>query len=190
MRTGNDRGRRSAAERGATFGAPTEAEVELAAEIVDAVPSVEKVRLVSSGTEASMKRGPARARFTRRDRVIKFVGCYHGHVDALLASRLRAGHPRHPLDPGRAHRRGGRLRGRPLQRRGRRRRCGRALRRRAGGDRRRAGRREHGRCAAGAGYLAVLRQLCDASGALLVFDEVITGFRVARRRLGRFGVPD
>ena len=76
----------AAADRGTTFGAPTEAEVELAAEIVDAVPSVEMVRLVSSGTEASMSALRLARAATRRDRVIKFAGCYHGHVDALLAS--------------------------------------------------------------------------------------------------------
>ena len=76
----------TAAERGTTFGAPTEAEVELAAEIVDAVPSVEMVRLVSSGTEAAMSALRLARGFTRRDRIVKFAGCYHGHVDALLAS--------------------------------------------------------------------------------------------------------
>ena len=75
-----------AAERGMTFGAPTEAEVELAAEIVDAVPSVEKVRLVSSGTEAAMSALRLARGFTKRDRILKFAGCYHGHADALLAS--------------------------------------------------------------------------------------------------------
>src|SRR5437016_3403186 len=77
---------RAAAARGTSFGAPTEAEVELAAEIVDAVPSVEKVRLVSSGTEAAMSAIRLARGFTHRDRVLKFAGCYHGHVDALLAS--------------------------------------------------------------------------------------------------------
>jgi glutamate-1-semialdehyde 2,1-aminomutase len=77
---------RAAAGRGTTFGAATELEVELAAEIVDAVPSVEMVRLVSSGTEASMSALRLARAATRRDRVIKFAGCYHGHVDALLAS--------------------------------------------------------------------------------------------------------
>src|SRR5947209_2174988 len=77
---------RDAAERGTSFGASTEAEVELAAEIVDAVPSVEKVRLVSSGTEAAMSAVRLARAFTARDRILKFAGCYHGHVDALLAS--------------------------------------------------------------------------------------------------------
>src|SRR5437667_7125470 len=75
-----------AAERGTSFGAPTEAEVELAAEIADAVPSVEKVRLVSSGTEAAMSAVRLARAYTARDRILKFAGCYHGHVDALLAS--------------------------------------------------------------------------------------------------------
>ena len=72
--------------RGTTFGAPTEGEVDLAAEIVDAVPSVEMVRLVSSGTEAAMSTVRLARAATRRDRLIKFSGNYHGHVDALLAS--------------------------------------------------------------------------------------------------------
>ena len=74
-----------AAQRGTTFGAPTEAEVELAAEIVDAVPSVEQVRLVSSGTEASMSAIRLARAYTGRDRILRFAGCYHGHVDSLLA---------------------------------------------------------------------------------------------------------
>ena len=77
---------REAALRGTTFGATTEAEVELAAEIADAVPSVEKVRLVSSGTEAAMSALRLARGFTSRDRILKFAGCYHGHSDALLAS--------------------------------------------------------------------------------------------------------
>ncbi|HEY8102900.1 MAG TPA: aminotransferase class III-fold pyridoxal phosphate-dependent enzyme, partial [Gaiellaceae bacterium] len=74
-----------AARRGTTFGAPTEAEVDLAEEIVDAVPSVEMVRLVSSGTEAAMSAIRLARGYTRRDRVLKFSGCYHGHSDGLLA---------------------------------------------------------------------------------------------------------
>jgi glutamate-1-semialdehyde 2,1-aminomutase len=74
-----------AARDGTTFGAPTEREVELAAEIVDAFPSIEQVRLVSSGTEASMSAVRLARAATRRDRVLRFAGCYHGHVDALLA---------------------------------------------------------------------------------------------------------
>ena len=76
---------REAAEAGMTFGASTEREVELAAEIVDAFPSIEQVRLVSSGTEAAMSAIRLARGATRRDRILKFAGCYHGHADALLA---------------------------------------------------------------------------------------------------------
>src|SRR6478609_11987035 len=76
----------AAASEGTSFGAATEREVELAAEIVDAVPSVERVRLVSSGTEASMSAIRLARGFTRRDRILKFAGCYHGHADQFLAS--------------------------------------------------------------------------------------------------------
>jgi glutamate-1-semialdehyde 2,1-aminomutase len=74
-----------AAEHGTSYGAPTLAEVELAAAIVDRMP-VEQVRLVSSGTEATMSVLRLARGITGRDKIIKFAGCYHGHVDALLAS--------------------------------------------------------------------------------------------------------
>jgi glutamate-1-semialdehyde 2,1-aminomutase len=75
-----------AARRGTSFGAPTEAEVELAEAIVRLVPSVEMVRLVSSGTEAAMTAVRLARGFTGRDRIVKFAGCYHGHADPLLAT--------------------------------------------------------------------------------------------------------
>ena len=75
-----------AAADGTTFGTPTEREVELAEELVDAAPSVEKVRLVSSGTEAAMSALRLARGATGRDRILKFSGCYHGHADALLAA--------------------------------------------------------------------------------------------------------
>ncbi len=75
-----------ALEKGTSFGAPTEAESELAELIIEAVPSLEMVRLVSSGTEASMSAIRLARGFTGRDVIIKFAGCYHGHVDSLLAS--------------------------------------------------------------------------------------------------------
>ena len=74
-----------AASRGTSFGMPTEAEVELATRIVEAVPSVESVRLVSSGTEAAMSAVRLARGVTGRDLLVKFDGCYHGHSDALLA---------------------------------------------------------------------------------------------------------
>src|SRR6478736_9229482 len=71
-------------ELGTSFGAPTGREVELAELIIDAVPSIEMVRLVNSGTEACMSAIRLARGFTGRDLTIKFEGCYHGHVDSLL----------------------------------------------------------------------------------------------------------
>ena len=171
----------AAARRGTTFGAPTEAEVELASEIVDAVPSVEMVRLVSSGTEAAMSAVRLARGATRRDRILKFAGCYHGHVDALLAEAgsgmatlaipATPGVPT-PVtadtivcaynDPDGAAEAVARY-GEGLAA---------ILVEPVAGN--------MGVVPPEHGFLETLRALCDASGALLVFDEVITGFRVAR----------
>src|SRR6266568_4523463 len=170
-----------AVERGTSFGAPTEAEVGLAAEIVDAVPSVEKVRLVSSGTEAAMSAVRLARAFTSRDRIIKFAGCYHGHADALLAS---AGSGLAtlglPLSPGVPAATTSHTIVCPYN----------------DVDAIAAAVAQYGEGLAAIlvepvagnmgvvppqpGFLDVLRALCHASGALLVFDEVISGFRVAR----------
>src|SRR5579864_3119926 len=75
-----------AVRRGATFGAPTEAETQLADLIIDAMPSIEMVRMVSSGTEAAMSAIRLARGFTGRDVIVKFAGCYHGHVDSLLVA--------------------------------------------------------------------------------------------------------
>jgi glutamate-1-semialdehyde 2,1-aminomutase len=75
-----------AVRRGASFGAPTEAESHMADLIIAAVPSIEMVRLVSSGTEASMSAVRLARGFTGRDVIVKFAGCYHGHVDSLLVA--------------------------------------------------------------------------------------------------------
>ena len=172
---------RVAADRGTTFGAPTEAEVELAAEIVDAVPSVELVRLVNSGTEAAMSALRLARATPRRDRVIKFAGGYHGHVDALLASAgsgvMTLGIPSTPGIPtgvtadtivcafndvdgvaAACERFGEGLAA--------------ILVEPVAGN--------MGCVPPAPGFLEALRMLADATGALLVFDEVMTGFRVAR----------
>src|SRR5207244_3356384 len=75
-----------ALSRGASFGAPTEAETDLAELIVELVPSIDMVRMVSSGTEAAMSAIRLARGFTGRDLIIKFAGCYHGHVDSLLVA--------------------------------------------------------------------------------------------------------
>src|SRR5690606_13631539 len=74
-----------AAARGTSFGAPTEGELELAAEVAARIPSVEMVRMTSSGTEASMSALRLARAVTGRETVLKFAGAYHGHVDGLLA---------------------------------------------------------------------------------------------------------
>jgi len=75
---------KEALERGTSYGAPTPVEVELAGLVLKAYPSMEKVRMVSSGTEATMSAIRVARGFTKRDKIIKFEGCYHGHADALL----------------------------------------------------------------------------------------------------------
>src|SRR5262245_55370994 len=75
-----------ALHKGASFGAPTELETRLAELIVELVPSIEMVRMVSSGTEASMSAIRLARGFTGRDVIVKFAGCYHGHVDSLLVA--------------------------------------------------------------------------------------------------------
>ena len=184
---------REAALDGTSYGAATEREVELAAEICEAVPSVEMVRLVSSGTEAAMSAVRLARGFTRRDRVLKFAGCYHGHVDALLAEAgsgvATLGIPTTPGVPTSVTAHTVVCPFNDLD---------------AAADAV-AGYGEGLACVivepvAGnmgvvppaPGFLEGLRTLCDASGALLVFDEVITGFRVARGGAQeRYGVtPD
>ncbi|HVJ68697.1 MAG TPA: aminotransferase class III-fold pyridoxal phosphate-dependent enzyme, partial [Caulifigura sp.] len=92
-----------ALETGTSFGAPTEIETELAQLVVDAVPSIEKVRMVNSGTEATMSAIRVARGFTGRNLIVKFAGCYHGHVDSLLvqagSGALTHGHPSSPGVP-------------------------------------------------------------------------------------------
>lgn len=165
---------------GASFGAPTERESELAELIIDAVPSIEMVRMVSSGTEATMSAVRLARGFTGRDVIVKFAGCYHGHVDALLvqagSSALTHGVPTSPGVPGGCtadtlvlryndvqgladafHDRGDRVAGvivEPV-----------------------AG--NMGLVRPSADFLGALRHLTERHGALLIYDEVMTGFRLA-----------
>ncbi len=182
-----------AAQAGTSYGAPTEREVELAEEITRALPSVELVRFVNSGTEAGMSALRLARAFTKRDAVVKFAGCYHGHSDALLVQAgsgvATLGLPDSPGVPAAWTRdtltapyndldaveslfkaRGAEIAAvivEPV-----------------------AG--NMGVVPPADGFLAGLRRLCDEHGALLIFDEVITGFRVGRGGAqGLYGVrPD
>jgi glutamate-1-semialdehyde 2,1-aminomutase len=170
-----------AAGRGTSFGAPTEAEVELAERIAAMVPSVEMVRLVSSGTEACMSAVRLARAFTGRPKVVKFAGCYHGHSDALLA-RAGSGVATFglPDSPGVTEGAAGDTIVAPYN----------DLEAVAGMAREASGQvacvivepvaANMGVVPPAEGFLGGLRRLCDQHGALLVFDEVITGFRLAR----------
>jgi glutamate-1-semialdehyde 2,1-aminomutase len=160
-----------AAAAGTSFGAPTEAEVELAAEVTDRVPSAEMVRMTSSGTEASMSALRLARAATGRDPIVKFAGAYHGHVDGLLAEAgsglATQGIPASPgvtaaqaedtivvpwgASPPDIEAAAVICEPYPAN---------------------------MGLVLPQDGYLSSLRGYADATGALLIFDEVITGFRV------------
>jgi glutamate-1-semialdehyde 2,1-aminomutase len=167
----------AAAAAGTSFGAPTEAEVALAAEVVERVPSAEMIRMTSSGTEASMSALRLARAATGRDRIAKFAGAYHGHVDGLLAEAgsglATQGIPSSP-----------------------------GVTEAQAKDTIIVAWNDRAAVEAGAdgvaaivcepypanmglvlpepGFLEFLREQASAAGALLVFDEVISGFRVAR----------
>ena len=169
-----------ALEIGTSFGAPTEREIELAELISDLVPSVEMVRLVNSGTEASMSALRVARGFTGRDVTIKFEGCYHGHVDSLLVKAgsgvATLGLPDSPGVPKGFSDTTIALPFNSVE----------AVEAtfRERGDQIAAVIVEPvvgnmGCVPPAPGYLQVLRELCTHYGALFIFDEVMTGFRVA-----------
>ncbi len=170
----------AAASRGTSYGAPSPLEVELAERVRQLMPSLERVRFVSSGTEAAMSAVRVARAATGRDRILKFEGCYHGHADSFLvkagSGALTLGTPTSP-----------------------------GVTRAASGDTlvasyndldsvRRAFDANPGAIAAvivepiagnmgvvppANGFLSGLRGICTAAGSLLIFDEVISGFRAA-----------
>ena len=168
-----------AAEKGTSFGACTEAETELAEAIRDCVPSIQKVRLVCSGTEATMSAVRLARGFTGREKIVKFRGCYHGHGDSFLiqagSGAMTYGHPSSP----------GVTRGAAQDT---------LLAEYNDLDSVRALFKENGHEIAAIiveavagnmgvlvpepGFLQGLRDLCDGQRTLLIFDEVITGFRL------------
>jgi glutamate-1-semialdehyde 2,1-aminomutase len=173
-------GLKKAAERGTSYGAPTELEVELAKEVTRAFPSMEQVRMVSSGTEAAMTAIRLARGYTGRDRIIKFEGCYHGHADSLLvkagSGATTFGIPDSKGVPGDFAQNTLTATFNDLQ------------------SVERLIEAHHGETAciivepiAGNmgvippedGFLEGLRAICDDKGIVLIFDEVITGFRVS-----------
>lgn len=170
-----------AAAHGSSFGAPTEAESELAELIRSMVPSMERIRFTSSGTEATMSAIRLARGVTGRDAIVKFAGCYHGHGDAFLiaagSGALTNGVPNSPgIPPGVAadtivlpYNDPVAVRAAFELHRGR---IAAVIVEPYAGN--------MGFIPARPGYLQALRECCSASGALLIFDEVMTGFRVAR----------
>jgi glutamate-1-semialdehyde 2,1-aminomutase len=166
--------------RGTTFGAPTELETHLAELIIEAVPSIEMVRMVSSGTEASLSALRLARGYTGRDVIVKFAGCYHGHVDSLLvqagSSATTLGVPTSPGVPKGCTADTLVLRYNDVE--------GLAEAFRTRGDQIAGVILEPvvgnmGVVVPCPEFLAELRRLTQQHGALLIFDEVITGFRLA-----------
>jgi glutamate-1-semialdehyde 2,1-aminomutase len=172
---------REVATRGLSFGIPNPLEVEMAELICDWMPSIEKVRMVNSGTEATMSCIRLARAFTGRDKIIKFDGCYHGHVDGLL---VKAGsgaltHGR-PDSAGVPQAFADLTISLPFNNAD-------VVRKAFAENKRKIAAVIVEPVPANAGlylpsdeFLSILRNECTANGALLIFDEVITGFRLAR----------
>ncbi|MGH2907769.1 MAG: glutamate-1-semialdehyde 2,1-aminomutase, partial [Solirubrobacteraceae bacterium] len=167
-----------AARRGTSYGAPTEGEVRLAQEIADRVPSVEMVRMTSSGTEASMSAIRLARAVTGRERILKFKGAYHGHVDGLLAEAgsglATQGIPSSPGVPASATELTTLVPFNDMEA------LWRATEVELAAILVEGVPANMGLVPPAPGFLALLREAADQNGALLVFDEVISGFRVAR----------
>ncbi len=167
-------------EQGVGFGAPTRIEVEMAEKVCELMPSLELVRMVNSGTEATMSAIRLARGYTGRDKIIKFEGCYHGHVDSLLvkagSGALTLGVPSSPGIPASVAEHTITLTFNDIE------------------QVKHCFREVGGQIAAVIvepvagnmncippipGFLETLREECDVHGAILVFDEVMTGFRVA-----------
>jgi len=167
-------------ERGTSFGAPTDLEVQLAEKVIAAVPSVEMVRMVNSGTEATMSAVRLARGATQRDIVIKFDGCYHGHADTLLVAAgsgvATLGIPGSPGVPESIARHTLSLPYNDIE-------CLKEVMEKQGDSvaciivEPIAG--NMGLVTPEKDFLQTLRELTDRFGAVLIFDEVMTGFRVA-----------
>lgn len=182
-----------ALETGTSFGAPTEIETELAELVIASIPSIEKIRMVSSGTEATMSALRVARGFTGRDKIIKFAGCYHGHVDSLLvqagSGALTLGSPSSPGVPAGCTKDTLALEYNDV-------------------EELTAAFQQYGNELAALilepvvgnmgtvlptpEFLKACRDLCTQCGTVLIFDEVMTGFRVAfGGAQERFGItPD
>ena len=169
----------AAVTKGTSYGAPTEAEAVLAEMIKKALPSIEKLRFVSSGTEAVMSAIRLARGYTGRDKIVKFTGCYHGHADSLLvkagSGAATFGSPSSPGVPAQFARNTVSLEYNDtngflnfMKRRGGEVAC--VIVEPIAAN--------MGLVLPEPGFLAALRKACTRSGALLIFDEVITGFRV------------